>query len=168
MLHTESILLSIKASLDDGNHTVAVAESLTSGMLQSLFADVSGISSCFAGGITAYNLDAKVNLLGVDRDHAASVDCVSEKVAIQMAQGVIKAFGADIAIGTTGYAEPYPAENIVEPFAYIAVVTNHMVLTKRIDGSCAPEPGRKSMRAFVASHAVNMLMKVLEKKTDLD
>ena len=99
---------------------ICVAESLTSGLLQSRIASVSGASDYFVGGITAYNIDQKVGLLGVDRAHATEVNCVSERVAIEMANGAIKMFGADIAVATTGYAEPNDQVEI--PFACFAIV----------------------------------------------
>ena len=86
--------------------SIAVAESLTSGHLQANLGRVSGSSAYFLGGITAYNIAVKADLLGVDRTHAAEVDCVSQRVAREMAAGVQKLFSSDIGIATTGYAEP--------------------------------------------------------------
>jgi len=63
---------------------VATGESVTVGYLQALIASVSGASNFFLGGITAYNIDQKVELLGVDRMQAKQVDCVSPQVAAQM------------------------------------------------------------------------------------
>ena len=47
--------------------TLAVAESLTSGRLQSRIGAITGASNFFLGGLTAYSLEQKVVLLGVDR-----------------------------------------------------------------------------------------------------
>jgi nicotinamide-nucleotide amidase len=62
--------------------------------------------SFFLGGITAYNIEQKVRLLGIDRAHAELVDCVSPRVPEEMAEGVSNMFQADIGLATTGYAEP--------------------------------------------------------------
>lgn len=97
--------------------TLAVAESLTCGHLQARVGAVSGASGYFLGGVTAYTLDRKVALLGVDRAAAAAVNCVSEDVARQMAAGAARMFGSDFGAATTGYAEPDPAGGVVEPFA---------------------------------------------------
>lgn len=105
--------------LRDAGWTVAVAESLTVGRVQSLIGSVSGASAYFLGGVTAYTLDQKVRLLGVDREHAASVDCVSRTVAREMAMGVRTRFGARISASTTGYAEP--PQSGEPPMAYVAV-----------------------------------------------
>jgi len=101
--------------------TLAVAESLTAGLVQARVASVSGSSDYFLGGITAYSLDEKVRHLGVARAAAKKVDCVSAEVAEQMARGVCDLFGSDLGVGTTGYAEPNAKLKIAQPFAWWAV-----------------------------------------------
>lgn len=101
--------------------TLAVAESVTVGRLASLCALHSGASAYFRGGVVAYSLEEKVKLLGVDAVTAKACNCVSSETALQMAEGVVALFGTDIGIATTGYAEPYPAEGIMNPFAWVAV-----------------------------------------------
>ena len=65
---------------------LAVAESITCGRLQARIGAISGASAFFRGGVTAYTLEGKVRLLGVDRAHAAKVGCVSRRVAGQASQ----------------------------------------------------------------------------------
>lgn len=100
---------------------LATAESLTAGQVQARIAAVSGASDYFLGGITAYTLDGKVKHLGVDRLAAAAVDCVSVAVAEQMARGAMQLFGSDLAVATTGYAEPAPTKGVAVPFAWWAL-----------------------------------------------
>lgn len=111
--------------------TLAVAESLTCGHVQAAIGAVSGASSYFLGGVTAYSLAQKVKLLGVNRAHARSVNCVSQRVAVEMARGAGERFGADLAVATTGYAEPSPADGVKVPAAWWALC--HM----RRDGRAA-------------------------------
>lgn len=87
------------------NTTIAVAESCTGGLLSSTFVSKSGSSLWYKGGIIAYNIDAKVKLLGVTRDHAEKVNCVSNIVAIEMAKGTAHLFNTNIGISVTGYAD---------------------------------------------------------------
>ena len=101
--------------------TLAVAESMTAGHLQATIAAESGASEFFLGGITAYTLEQKVRQLGVAREAAAPVDCVSAEVAWQMARGACRLFGADVAVATTGYAEPAPACGFVHPGVHWAL-----------------------------------------------
>jgi len=98
--------------------TLAVAESVTAGRLQSAISSRSGASDYFVGGLTAYRIDQKVKLLGVDRAKAEAVDCVSAEIAGQMAQGACALFGATVALSTTGYAEPAPERGVERPFAW--------------------------------------------------
>jgi nicotinamide-nucleotide amidase len=100
---------------------LAVAESMTAGRLQALIAAESGASEFFLGGITAYTLEQKVRHLGVSRELAAPVDCVSAEVAWQMARGACALFGADVAVATTGYAEPASLHGFAEPGVYWAL-----------------------------------------------
>lgn len=101
--------------------TIATAESCTVGLIMSYLGSNSGSSAYFKGGICAYDQDAKVMLLGVDAEHAAEVNCVSERVAMEMATGVADRFGADIGIATTGYVEPCPDEGIAFPKVWIGL-----------------------------------------------
>ena len=47
--------------------TLAVAESVTAGHVQARVSAVAGASNFFLGGVTAYTLEQKVKLLGVNR-----------------------------------------------------------------------------------------------------
>jgi len=98
--------------------TLSVAESLTGGHLQALITSIPGASDFFHGGVTAYLLEQKVGLLGVDSAEAKAVNCVSAAIAEQMAQGACVLFRTDVAAATTGYAESAPAQNVTSPFAW--------------------------------------------------
>src|SRR5436190_21131457 len=88
--------------------TVAVAESVTSGLLQFAFSCIPDAASFFQGGITAYNIAQKFKHLQVEPLHALSVNCVSSKVAKEMALHVCQLYSSDWGIGITGYASPVP------------------------------------------------------------
>jgi nicotinamide-nucleotide amidase len=100
---------------------LAVAESLTCGNLQAIIGSTSGASDFFEGGITTYSLPQKVRHLGVDKTHAKETDCVSQRVAWEMAKGACEMFGVQVGIGTTGYAEPQQDKGIPAPYAYFAI-----------------------------------------------
>lgn len=101
--------------------TIAVAESVTGGHLQAMLTSVSGASEYFLGGVTAYSLDEKARILGVTRAPARRVNCVSQQVAVEMALGVGRLFESDLAVATTGYAEPSPANGVKVPMAWWAI-----------------------------------------------
>ena len=86
--------------------TVATAESLTAGLVASALADVPGASSVLQGGVVAYQVEVKQNLLGVAPDLLAAVGAVDPRVAAAMAEGARLALVADIGVATTGVAGP--------------------------------------------------------------
>ena len=138
--------------------SVAVAESLTAGSLQALIASVSGASRYFLGGVTAYNIEQKVSLLGVDRAVAEPVNCVSDSVALQMAAGIRRLTGADVGIATTGYAEAWG--EIATPMAWVAVETSAGAVV-----ACVEAPGldRAGVQRHVAQAALQLALKALQK-----
>ena len=83
-----SVAVELKALfLREPRLTLAAAESLTAGNVQARIASVSGASGYFRGGVTAYSIEEKVKLLGVNRAAAKRVNCVSARVAEEMAAG---------------------------------------------------------------------------------
>ncbi|MBG0852070.1 CinA family protein [Streptomyces spinoverrucosus] len=90
--------------------TVAVAESLTGGLVAAELTAVPGASKAFRGSVTAYATELKHELLGVDATLLAQRGAVDPQVAAQMAAGVRKALGADWGLATTGVAGPEPQD----------------------------------------------------------
>ena len=90
--------------------SIAVAESLTGGLLAAALTDVPGASAVFRGGVVAYATELKAVLLGVDRALLAAQGAVSAEVAGAMATGVRDRLGATVGAATTGVAGPDPAE----------------------------------------------------------
>jgi nicotinamide-nucleotide amidase len=86
--------------------TIAVAESLTGGMVAAALTAVPGASAVFRGSVTAYATDVKASLLGVDTGLLDRVGAVHPDVAGQMAEGVRRLCGADLGLATTGVAGP--------------------------------------------------------------
>jgi PncC family amidohydrolase len=85
---------------------LAVAESCTGGKVSDMITSVAGSSDYFLGGVVSYSNEAKVALLQVDSGMLMSEGAVSEAVAVQMADGARRAFGADVGLSTTGIAGP--------------------------------------------------------------
>lgn len=143
--------------------TLAVAESLTGGHVQAQIAAVSGSSEYFLGGVTAYSLEKKVKLLGVNRAHARTVNSVSQRVAVEMAAGAVKLFDADVTIATTGYAEPAPSQKVKVPQAWWAICHRHRggaaeILSGFVE---VPDADRVTVQARVADTVLGELVKYL-------
>jgi nicotinamide-nucleotide amidase len=101
--------------------TVAVAESLTGGLVAAEITAVPGASKVFRGSVTAYATDLKHRLLGVDEALLAAKGAVDPQVAAEMAAGVRRALGADWGIATTGVAGPEPQDGRPVGTVYVAV-----------------------------------------------
>ena len=86
--------------------TIAAAESCTGGEVARRITSIAGSSAYFLGSVVAYANEAKVALLGVPREVIETRGAVSEECARAMAEGARRAFGADVAVSTTGIAGP--------------------------------------------------------------
>ena len=100
----------VVAVLTARGQTLAVAESLTGGLLGAAVTEVAGASVVFRGGVTAYATELKGELLGVPADLLADVGAVDARVAIGMAEGVARLLRADWGLSTTGVAGPTPQD----------------------------------------------------------
>ncbi|WP_069767382.1 CinA family protein [Streptomyces sp. LUP30] len=101
--------------------TLAVAESLTGGLVAAEITSVPGASKVFRGSVTAYATDLKHRLLGVDAGLLEARGAVDAQVAAQMAAGARKALGADWAVATTGVAGPDPQDGQPVGTVFVAV-----------------------------------------------
>jgi nicotinamide-nucleotide amidase len=109
------------SALSERDQTVAVAESLTGGLLCSALVEVPGASVVVRGGVVAYATELKHELLGVDAELLAGNGAVDPDVAAQMALGVRQRLGADWGLATTGVAGPDPQDGVQPGRVYVAV-----------------------------------------------
>lgn len=125
----------IREHLLRNKKTVAVAESVTAGLLQFALAGAEDAAQFFQGGITAYNLGQKYRHLHVEPIHAAQCDCVDEQVAIEMAVNVCRLFGSQWGLSITGYATPVP-ESGNELYAWYAIAHgDELLLAQQLHAS---------------------------------
>ncbi|MWA14029.1 CinA family protein [Streptomyces sp. BA2] len=101
--------------------TLAVAESLTGGLVAAEVTAVPGASRVFRGSVTAYATELKHEVLGVDGTLLAERGAVDAEVALQMAAGVRKVMGADWGVATTGVAGPEPQDGQAVGTVFVAV-----------------------------------------------
>ena len=139
--------------------TLAVAESLTGGLVAADLAAVPGASKAFRGSVTAYATDLKRDVLGVDATLLDQRGAVDPQVAAQMAAGVRKVLGADWGIATTGVAGPEPQDGQPVGTVFVAVdgpygtsgegVLGGKVVALRLNGS-RTEIRMESVRSVLA------------------
>ncbi|MEX1004448.1 MAG: competence/damage-inducible protein A [Acidimicrobiia bacterium] len=127
--------------------TIAFAESATGGLVASRFTAVPGVSEVFRGAIVPYAADVKDSVLGIDIGDGV----VSEDVALSLADGVRRRFGADVGVGVTGSAGPAPLEREVGTMI-VAVVTpeGSGVRTLRMPGD------RERVRIYTGTAALHL------------
>lgn len=101
--------------------TVAVAESLTAGLVSARLADVAGASEVLRGGVVAYSTDLKATLAGVDPALLARRGPVHPEVAAAMADGVRRRLAADWGLATTGVAGPTGQDGVAVGTVHVAV-----------------------------------------------
>jgi nicotinamide-nucleotide amidase len=95
--------------LHKAHATVAVAESLTGGMVGERFTSVPGSSRYFLGGFITYSNAMKIELLGVDPQIVAHFGAVSRETAEAMAAGARRRTNSTYALAVTGVAGPESA-----------------------------------------------------------
>ena len=97
----ETMERAVVAMLSDRGLSLAVAESVTGGMVAMRLTAVPGASTVFRGGLVAYASEVKHEVLGVPRGPV-----VSPEAARAMAEGAARRLGADVGLATTGVAGP--------------------------------------------------------------
>jgi len=138
--------------------TIAVAESCTGGLLGGRITSVPGSSAYFVGGVVAYSNRMKMDLLYVPSALILEYGAVSDEVAKAMADGVIRATGADIGVAVTGVAGPGGSEDKPPGTVYLGVKTPTASDWKLLDLS----GGREEVRKMAVVAALRFLADTLE------
>lgn len=102
----EPIEATLGDRLTEREETVAVAESLTGGLICSRLTDIPGASAYFDRGVVTYSNPSKQTVLGVSREALDAHGAVSEPVAAAMAHGMRDTAETTWAVSTTGIAGP--------------------------------------------------------------
>ena len=141
--------------------TLATAESCTGGLIAKLITDLSGSSSCFAGGCVTYTNEVKMALLGVRAETIAEYTEVSHACAEEMAMGVRQKLGCDVGVSTTGYAGPGGGtEQDPVGTVYIGVAWEKGCFSYRLQAG--QDRTRGQVRAAAAAKAMELVLELLE------
>ena len=100
----ESVVLDL---LRDQGLSLALAESLTGGLVAARLTAIPGASDVLRGGLVSYASDVKFEVLDV-----APGPVVNEPAAVQMAEGARRLLGADVGLGLTGVAGPAELDDV--------------------------------------------------------
>jgi nicotinamide-nucleotide amidase len=85
---------------------MVTAESCTGGWVSEAVTAIAGSSEWFDRGYVTYSNRAKHEMLGVTDATLENAGAVSEPTVIEMAQGALRASGADVAVAVSGIAGP--------------------------------------------------------------
>lgn len=118
-----SLASDLLAALAARGWSLAVAESLTGGLVSAALVDVPGASRVLRGAVVAYATDLKASVLDVDRELLDARGAVDPDVVAAMARGVRRRLGADVGLATTGVAGPDPQDGQPPGTVHIAVST---------------------------------------------
>jgi nicotinamide-nucleotide amidase len=111
----------VLARLRAAGATVAVAESLTAGLLGAALTELPGSSAVFRGGLQVYATDLKAQLAGVPEAVLAEHGAVSAHTARALAAGVRERLDATWGVGVTGVAGPGEQEGKPAGTVHLAV-----------------------------------------------
>ena len=101
--------------------TVAVAESLTGGLLSAALTEPAGASTAFRGGLVVYATDLKATLAGVPGPLLDAQGPVSPDVAAALAGGARERLGATYGLAVTGVAGPDPHGGVPVGTVYVGL-----------------------------------------------
>ena len=144
--------------LDRRGLTIAVAESLTGGLLTAELISVPGASAVVVGGVVAYRTPLKASLLGVPTALLAARGAVDPDVAVAMAAGArgalaVEGRSADVGLATTGVAGPDPQDGHAPGTVYVALSAGGEARVTRL----ALEGDREAIRSATVSESLSML-----------
>ena len=145
--------------LAEGGNTLAAAESCTGGLVADMLTNVPGSSAFFLSSSVTYSNEAKIRILGVNRDTIIQFGAVHEQTAREMAENAKRISGADFGISTSGIAGP-SGGTVEKPVGTvcIGVAGPHGSTARRF--RLDYKDRRKNKRMF-AHLALNMLRKEL-------
>ncbi|HEY7047642.1 MAG TPA: CinA family protein [Jatrophihabitantaceae bacterium] len=149
-------LASLHADLRELGATVAVAESLTGGLLTAALTDTPGASVTVRGGLVVYATPLKASLAGVPAPLLEERGAVDPDVALALARGVRSRLGATYGLGVTGVAGPDPQDgkDVGTVFLALAGPDDETVAERALSGD----------RAEIRAGAVRAALDVLKRE----
>jgi nicotinamide-nucleotide amidase len=153
----DSLPAAVLRTLTAAGATVAVAESLTGGLLGAALTEVPGSSAAFRGGVLVYATDLKASLAGVPDAVLAEHGAVSAETASALAEGVRARLGATYGVGVTGVAGPDEQEGRPVGTVHVGVAgpDGTVVRSARLPGD------RQRVRLLAVTTALDVLRRQL-------
>lgn len=145
--------------LRERGETLAVAESMTAGLLASRITDIQGASDYFVGGSVCYQVAEKVRALGLSPEFVSTYSHVSPEVTQAIAEAIRNLTGASWGLGVTGYAGAgpnTPESDVGHAYVALAGPEGTTLASFRFGGH-----PREKVKHFASQRALEMLFKRL-------
>lgn len=148
------------SKLNEKELFISTAESCTGGMIASAIVDVPDASKCFKESIVTYSNAAKMKYLEVSNVTIAKYGVVSGETVKEMALGMIKQSGSDIAVVTSGIAGPAGGTK-EKPvgLVYIACAYKEKIL---VSNRVYSNMDRRQVRLSATLSAINLCLNILD------
>ncbi len=134
--------------------TLGIAESLTAGLVAARLGSVPGVSDVLRGSLVTYASEVKFDLLGVTPGPV-----ISEEVALEMAEGACRVFGADVGLALTGVAGPGMQDDVPVGTVCLAVVGHGA--DRATTTHYRPTASRDQIRQLSVINALDLLRRFL-------
>lgn len=159
----QKLAAAVVDDLTAASRAVATAESCTGGWIAKSITDIAGSSAVFGYGVVSYSNGAKESILGVKNETIEKHGAVSEAVVEEMAKGVLRLSGSDIAVAVSGVAGPTGGTD-EKPVGTVwfawAVRDGSNAL---VDTSCEHFSGdRELVRELTVAHALQGVLERIE------
>lgn len=143
----------LQARLIESGTTVAVAESLTGGLLSAALTELAGASAFLRGGLVVYATDLKSRLAGVSVELLDERGAVDADVALSLARGARDRLSATYGLSLTGVAGPEPQDGAAVGTVYVGLAgpVGETVAQRHFDG------GRSEIRRQAVAAALELL-----------
>lgn len=159
-------LVVLHQRLRERYETVAVAESLTGGLVSAALSGTPGASATFRGGLVVYATDLKHSLAGVDADLLLERGAVDAEVARQLAHGVRERLRTTWGVGVTGVAGPDPQDGQPVGTVFIAVVDAGLEFGPETVEHLQLHGDRNTIRSETVTQVVRLLVDLIVDRPD--
>lgn len=167
-LNADTLQEDVIAKLIQNKLKLATAESCTGGLISERITRVRGSSEVFGCGICSYANEIKTKVLGVHEETLSVLGAVSQETAIQMAEGVRKLSGADIAVSTTGIAGPTggtPEKPVGLVFVGVSTAEKSYAIKLMIGNANNNFPSRNYVRKLTSDAVLFTILSIIHELT---
>lgn len=141
--------------LTERKETIAVAESMTAGLVSARLTDIPGASKVLKESLIVYSDAAKIKYLGMDDALLKEKTAVSLDVAKAMVEGLYTQTGADLCGSITGFAGPGSDPDSPVGTVYMAVKYKGKTTTRKV----TLQGNRSFIRERTTAFLLHMLLR---------